>query len=106
MKNITIQPVPNQKFTVNIGDYRYDIALRYIEPGVMSYDFSIDKIFDIQGQRIIVGQFFMPYQYQEKDGNFYLYVPPGQTPDYGQFGQSQLLYYLNADEVDGVRNGN
>jgi hypothetical protein len=106
VKNITIQPVPNQKFTVNIGDYRYDIALRYIQPGVMSYDLSIDEVPVIQGQRIIVGQFFMPYQYQEKDGNFYLYAPPGQNPDYDQLGKSQLLYYLNVDEVAEVRNGN
>lgn len=106
MKNITIQSVPNQKFTVNIGAFRYDIALRYIEPGVMSYDLSIDEVPVIQGQRIIVGQFFMPYQYQEKDGNFYLYVPSGELPDYVQFGQSQFLYYLNADEMLELRNGN
>lgn len=106
MQTISIQAIPNQEFTVNIGDYRYDIRLVFIEPGTMAYDLSIDEQPVIRGQRVTKGELFMPYRYQEVDGNFYLYMPEDEQPDYEQFGDSQMLYYLNPEEVDQVRNGN
>lgn len=99
MRAINIQAVPNQEFTINIGDYRYDISLKYIQPGVMAYDLLIDEQPVIQGQRVTPGVMLMPYQYQEVDGNFYLYVPDDEDPDYQQFGDSQLLYYVTAEEL-------
>lgn len=102
MRLINIEPVPNQSFTVNIGSHRYDIALKYPEDGFMLYDLYIDEDAVQLGQRVTQGMMFMPYRYQAVDGNFMLYIPEGEQPDYNQFGDSQLLYYLTSDEADSV----
>lgn len=102
MQTINIQAIPNQEFTVNIGDYRYDIRL-FLDDGVMAYDLSIDQVEAIEGQRIIAGELMLPYKYQEADGNFYLSVPEDEDPDYEQFGDSQKLYYLTSSESAEVR---
>lgn len=103
MQTINIQAIPNQEFTINIGDYRYDIRLIFIQPGVMAYDLLIDEAPVIEGQRIVPGEMLMPYEYQEVDGNFYLSIPEDEEPDYEQFSDSQRLYYLTADESAQVR---
>lgn len=103
MRQINIQAIPAQEFTVNIGNYRYDIRIFLIETGFMAYDFSIDQAPVIQGQLIVPGQLMLPYAYQEKDGNFFLFVPNEEDPSYLEFGKSQLLYYLDASETAEVR---
>lgn len=104
MQNIQIQPAAGQEFTININSVRYDLRFKLIAPGVVAYDIDIDQQPVISGFRVTPGTLLIPYPALERDGNFYLYVPNGEDVDYQQFGQSQLLYYLNADEVAEVRN--
>lgn len=106
MKLIPLQPIPNQSFTSNIGGFRYDFAIKTIQPGVMAYDLSIDQAPVVQGFRIENGALLLPYIHMEKGGNFIFLIPDDQTADYQQFGSSQNLYYLSAEELSGLRNGN
>lgn len=103
MENITIEAKAVQSFTVNKNDFRYDFTLRFIGSDTMIYDLSIDEQPVMQGARFVVGEMMLPYKYQEKDGNFILYVPDDATPDYTEFGQSQFLRYLTASEAQEVR---
>ena len=105
MKTISIQPIPLQEFTVNIGDYRYDIRLFLTDDDVMAYDILIDESPVCEGFRVTPGEFLLPYRYQEADGNFLLSVPEVDEPDYNQFGDTQILYYFSAGEMEEVRSG-
>lgn len=104
MKQINIKATPNQEFTVNINSYRYDFRFILIDDGVMAYDLSINELPVIQGFRIIKGALLLPYNYQEQSGNLFMSAPDDEDVSYQQFGQSQFLYYLNADEAEQVRN--
>lgn len=105
MKKISINAIPNQELTVNINDTRYDITLKLIQPRVMVCNVSIDEQMTVLGQRIVPGQFLLPYRHMEKDGNFALSVPESEDIDYQQFGESQFLYWVSAEELEQLRNG-
>ncbi|QIQ61324.1 hypothetical protein V039C_0046 [Vibrio phage V039C] len=108
MKTInSISNIPNQTIQVPIGDYDYKIRFIYCD-GFMAYDFYIDDEVVVQGYRMTIGQLIMPYAYQEVDGNFILDTD-GSDIDYKEFGVTQFLRYLNAEESadwrEALRNG-
>lgn len=104
MENIPILAIPNQSFTTTINDVRYDFVLRSNDV-FMTYDLSADEVVLLQGFRLVIGQLMIPYKYLEIDGNFFLYTPEDEDPNYLNFGGTQNLYYLTADETEVFRDG-
>ncbi len=100
MKKISILAIPNQKLAVNINDSRYDITLKSIQAGVIVCNITTNDNPVVVGQRIVPGEFLMPYRHMEKDGNFALSVPKSEDIDYQQFGKSQFLYWVGAEELE------
>lgn len=102
MRNIPIIILPNQSFTTTINEVRYDVQLRDND-GFMTYDISINEGEPYTGNRFVIGQLMLPYKYMEVDGNFILDTPVEQEPDYTQFGGTQNLYWLTAEEAEVFR---
>lgn len=100
MMQLNLQPTINQSFTSNIGQYRYDFTFKQIDDNTVIYDLYINEQPIQIGQRVTQGVMLMPYRYQAVDGNFTLYIPDGESPNFKQFGQSQFLYYLTPGEAD------
>lgn len=101
MIQIDIQPIPNQSFSVRLGGRIYNITLKETR-GVMSVTIVRDGVTLISGARVCAGSAMISYQYQE-DGNFLIDTLNQQLPDYREFGNSQFMYYLTADEVAALR---
>lgn len=99
---ISLEAIPNQEFTVTLGDYSYDIRI-FSTNGSMAYDLSIDDEIIIQGFKFVNEILMLPYEYQELDGNLLLVVPDDELPDYENFGSTQFLIYLDADETESYR---
>lgn len=97
-----LQAIPNQSFSVNIGDYTYSFHIYFCET-FLAYDLTIDDVTVVEGFRIVYGQLLIPYTYQEVDGNFVLDMPIDEDPDYESFNDTQFLQYLTQDETDEYR---
>lgn len=98
MKNIAIQAIPNQAFTINLDSERFDFTIKETR-GCMSVSITRDDIVLVEGFRMVAGTPLIPFKYLQK-GNFFLITESQDLPYYTQFGVTQQLIYLTIDEVD------
>lgn len=98
MRNIPIDPVPNQELPVNIDGNRWVIRLK-----VASVSMCADIILNdeplVLGQRIAVGTPIIPYRYLALHGDFLLLVDDELLPDWRLFGSTQQLVYVPPGEL-------
>lgn len=98
MRNIPIEPIPNQSLTITENGTRFGLVIKDCNQTI-AVDVSIDDVAVLQGQRIVVGTPIIPYEYLAGSGNFILLVNNDELPDYTKFGMSQLLMYTEPGEV-------
>lgn len=97
MIEVPLRDVPSQEFNFQADETR--IIVRLFDTGrCMAVDLTINGEVVLLGQRIVAGTPFIPYVYMER-GNLILLTEGGQEPDWQQFGITQSLLYLTADEV-------
>lgn len=101
MIDVPLAAVPNQQLTIQLVDSIYLIGVCATN-GVMSISITRDGTSLISNQRITPGTPVLPYRYQES-GNFVFAVEQEALPDYAQFGVTQFLMYLTAQEVEALR---
>lgn len=97
MRTIPIAAVPSQSLSIRVDNVR--IVLRIKEAnGVMIADVERDNTAVISGTRVLAGEPIIPYRYLE-EGNFLVLTIDDELPDWREFGISQSLIYITADEV-------
>lgn len=101
MLDIGLSAIPNQSLTTQIGDRVYDIAVREAN-GVMAASITRDGEEIIKNVRITAGTPLLPYRYQEA-GNFIVTTESEALIYYDQFGVTQFLVYVTADELVAYR---
>lgn len=101
MKQVNIQALPNQAFSIRLEDSRYDFVIKETN-GVMSMDLARNNVQILSGHRMLSGTPLIPYKYQE-EGNFVLPTLDDDLPFYTSFGITQFLFYLTAAEVAALR---
>lgn len=101
MKQIDLQPIPNQAFSVRLGDSLYNITIKETA-GVMCMTIFRDNVSIVENIRITSGQPVIQYLYQE-DGNFFFTNATEDLIYYTQFGVTQFLYYASASELLDLR---
>lgn len=99
---ISLEAIPNQEFSVTLGGHSYDLRI-FSTVDSMAYDLSIDDEIVIQGFKFVNEVLMLPYEYQQLNGNLLLVVPEDELPDYENFGSTQFLIYLDADETEAYR---
>ena len=102
MKIVPIQAIPNQTLTIQLESNLYEITVRATN-GVMSVDIMRDNVQIVRGARAVSNYLIMPYRYLEV-GNFFFATQNNALPYYDQFGVSQKLIYVSADELAAARN--
>lgn len=101
MIDVSLAAVPNQTLTIQLLDSIYAISVQATN-GVMSASITRDGLSLIANQRLTPGTPVLPYRYQEQ-GNFVFATENETLPDYTQFGITQFLMYLTAEEVAALR---
>lgn len=101
MIDVSIAAVPNQSLFVQLDERAYSIAFRTLGNAV-SVTIARDEVTLIQGSRVVTGTPLLPYRHQES-GNFVLSTQDEELPDYTQFGVTQFLTYLSANELVAAR---
>lgn len=101
MIQINLAAVPNQEFSIQLDGQFYDIHIRDAN-GSPAATIVRDGVVVVSAARIVAGAPLLPYLYQE-NGNFLLTVTNDALPDWEQFGITQFLVYLTADELATLR---
>lgn len=101
MIDVGLAAVPNQALSVQLDDRAYTVGI-HAANGAYAATVTRDGEAVVTGQRITPGTPLLPYRYQES-GNFLLTVENDALPDYTQFGVTQFLVYLTADELAAYR---
>lgn len=101
MIDIGLAAVANQTLAVQLGGRQFAVAMREAN-GVMSASITRDGVPLVSNVRVTAGTPLLPYRYQES-GNFLLTVDGEALPYWDQFGVTQFLVYLTADELAAYR---
>lgn len=101
MIDIILQALPNQSFSIQLEESRYDITIKEAN-GAMSLSMVRDGTTVVENIRLVAGSPVLPYSYLEQ-GNFVLSTQDDDLPYYSAFGVTQFLTYLTADEVAAFR---
>ncbi len=95
MRDIPIFPVPNQELSVVLADARWTLRLR-VALNTMIVDIHRDGEVVVLGQRIVPGEWMIPYQYLVQGVNFGLTTLEGELPWWEHFGDTQRLVALES----------
>lgn len=97
MKIIELNNIPNQRTTFTIDGIIYSLRIKFTPFGAY-YDLKIDSS-DIVGIKLTSMQPMIPYNYMVKEGNFIFVNADGDGFNYKNFNSTQILYYLDKDEM-------
>lgn len=98
MFEIALTQEPNQSFSIVLDGSRFDISLRDIGADLMAVTIARDGVTLLDGARLVAGTPLLPYKYLEM-GNFIFLVQGDAYPYWTEFGVTQSLLYLTAEEV-------
>lgn len=98
MREIQLQRIPNQQFTVNIGNSIWELTIK-IAKKMMFADVYRDNEPIILGTVIVADNPIIPYKYLSGFGNFAILTNNGELPNWELFGITQHLVYLTPEEL-------
>lgn len=101
MQQIPIQALPNQAFSIPLDDNQWDFTIRTAN-GTIAVTLVRNGTMIIENMRAVAGMKIIPSIYEEA-GNFAFITQNFQVPDYTQFGTTQQLIYISADELTALR---
>lgn len=101
MLNLPISALPNQEFQVVLDQNSWDISIKATN-GIMAVSLTLNNNIVIQGARAVAGALIIQSQYLES-GNFFFITQNYELPDYTQFGITQSLIYVSAQELAAYR---
>lgn len=101
MIDIALAAVPNQQLMIQLDGRIYEITVREAN-GVMAASITRDGVAVITNTLAVAGTPLLPYRYQEA-GNFLFTTENEDLPYYDQFGLTQFLVYVTADELAAYR---
>lgn len=99
--NVSILPIPNQRFGIRLDGDRYEIELKSCN-NIMCVTILRNDILLVSGFRCVAGTPLLPYRYLER-GNFIFVTENDELPDYTKFGSTQSLVYITAQEIANAR---
>ena len=101
MIDVCIATLANQALSIQLDERFYEIELREAN-GVMAATITRDGVTIVSNIRVTAGTPLLPYRYQEA-GNFIMTTDGEAIPYWDQFGVTQFLVYLSADELAAYR---
>lgn len=99
MIDIALQPVANQELSIPLEGSRYVITIKEAN-GTMAASIERDGEVVVSNTRIVADGLILQYRAQWFGfGNFMLATQDEAEPYFDQFGITQFLVYLTADEL-------
>lgn len=99
MIDIALQPIANQELSIPLEGSRYIITIKEAN-GVMAASITRDDVLVVSNTRIVADGLILPYRAQWFGfGNFMLATQDEEIPYFDQFGITQFLVYVTAEEM-------
>jgi hypothetical protein len=106
MIEISLQPIPNQAFSIILDDAWFQIRIKTLENGSCVVSIDRDNLPLIGGVRAMPNRALLPYFYLEGGaGNFAFVTDNDEYPNYTKFGTAHRMIYASAEELEALRNG-
>lgn len=102
MNDVTLAALPNQELFIQLDERAYQLTLHAAGSDTVGITIVRDGETLISGERIVANTPLLPYRYQES-GNFVFSTDGEALPDWQQFGITQFLTYVSADELIALR---
>ena len=105
MREIPIQKLNAQSFTLVLGDHTYRIRIYAVSDSVMCADVSIDSVMRIQGIRCLHGEFLIPWPSMMQDNGNFMFYSDDEVGYFVRFGDTCFLTYFDQSEMVDTSNG-
>lgn len=96
MIELSLMPVPNQRFTASLGGHLWEILIKKANVSMVA-SVSCDGEVLINSSRIVCGQPMIPFRHLSQNGNFLLTTINDEEPDWTNFSDSQRLFFVGPD---------
>lgn len=101
---LKLQSTPMQQFTTTIGDYFYQITIRYVLNG-MAFSFSADGVEILTNASTVQNTpIIQPRYIWEKYGNFMFICKENDYPNFEEFEITQFFVFLTVEEMQNIEN--
>lgn len=97
METIPLQNIPNQEFSIQLGDNFFNIGV-YTTGTQVSVSLAVNGVQMVMNMRAVAGGYIIPSKYQEA-GNFMFITQNFELPNYTKFGVTQSLVYVTAADL-------
>jgi hypothetical protein len=97
MREIPLEALPNQSFSIRLDDDLYSFELKTIQD-VMTVTIYRGQTLIQQGLRAVAGAPLIPFKYLQS-GNFLFITENEALPYWTEFGVTQQLLYFSAEEI-------
>jgi hypothetical protein len=108
---IPLEAIPNQSLSIQLDNNNIDINIHSCNntpqtygTNIMAIDITINEIVIITGQRMVPAWPLIGYDYLSSN-NFFIVTENDEYGDYTQFGVTQYLIYVNAQEIQEILAG-
>ena len=101
MKNIVIQAIPNQSFSITLDNSHWRVSIK-TENGIVGVSLTRDNVLVVENIRAVANEKIIPSEYEEA-GNFVFSTLNFELPEYTKFGVTQLFRYISAVELTALR---
>lgn len=101
MKEIPLEVVERQNFTITLDNSLYDITIKECN-GIMAATIIRDGVKLVDNRRICAGMTLIPEGHLEQ-GNFAFITDNDNIPYYTRFGSTDILLYATVAEVEELR---
>jgi hypothetical protein len=102
MQVISLQPIPNQSFNIQLDNVLYQISVK-TGGSFMFVDIIQNGTPLVLGMRAVAGTFLIPYEYLATLGNFLIITANEEYPYYTEFGIDQFLIYFSQSDLENLR---
>lgn len=99
MQQIQLERLPNQAFTLVLGNVTYRLRIFDLGNGTTGADVNMDTVDVVLGTRCLHGDFLIPYPSLEmNNGNFMFYDDLAGPIYWENFGLTCRLYYVAPED--------
>lgn len=98
MRLINFRNIPNQTVTYVNGSDIFKIRVKYTPSGIF-YDITVNDKNLFSSLPLNNNFLLIPFDYLYSDGNIYFKNVNTTSPNYLEFGKTQLFYFINSQEV-------
>ncbi|MBE5250938.1 hypothetical protein [Mixta mediterraneensis] len=97
MREIPLNPVPNQRLQITIDDNRWDLTIK-VARNMMVCDIRRNDEVVMLATRATTDAPLIPYSYLTPAGNFAFITERDALPWYEEFGKTQSLVFWGSDD--------